>query len=118
VQATLLVCILAVIRHYEIPIGRNMKGMILGYGLYVGTSRVSFAVRAYAGMWLTSFWIFARPISFVISLFIWLIALWSYAPNPAPRSDIHLEEDYGALVLRTRALLGTMRGYLFKAVRP
>lgn len=117
VQAILLFGILAVISHYQIPIGWNMKGMILGYGLYVGSSLVSLAVEAYAGAWLVAVWRFAQPISFAMSLLIWLVTMWSYAPNPAPEPDIHLEEDYEAVALRTRALLGAIRSYLFKAVR-
>jgi hypothetical protein len=62
-------------------------------------------------------WVFAQAISFAISLLIWLVALWSYAPNPAPGPTVGLEEDYGALALKTRALLHTMRAQLLKAVR-
>jgi hypothetical protein len=117
VQTLLLFSLLGVISYYGIPMGRNMKGMILGYGLYVGTSLISLAVRAYAEAWLAMVWVFAQPISFALSLLIWLVALWSYAPNPAPAPDTGLEEDYGALALRTRALINTMRAHLFKAVR-
>lgn len=117
VQTLLLFSLLGVISYYGIPIGRNMKGMILGYGLYVGTSLVSLAVRAYAETWLALVWVFAQSISFAFSLSIWLIAFWSFAPNPAPATDTGLEEDYGALALKTRAVLHTMRAQLLKAVR-
>jgi len=117
VQTLLLFSLLGVISYYGIPIGRNMKGMILGYGLYVGTSLVSLAVRAYAEAWLELVWVFAQPISFALSLSIWLVALWSYAPNPAPGPAVGLEEDYGALALKTRALINTMRAQLLKAMR-
>jgi hypothetical protein len=117
VQAILLFCILAVIFYYRIPIGINMKGMTLGYGLYVATSLVTLAVRAYAGAWLMTIWVYAQAVSFVISLFIWLIALWSYAPNLSPGSDIRLEADYEALVARTRITMDAMRSYLTKTVR-
>jgi hypothetical protein len=117
VQTLLLFSLLGVISYYGIPIGRNMKGMILGYGLYVGTSLISLAVRAYAEAWLVLVWVFAQPISFALSLSIWLVALWSYAPNPAPGPGGDLDEDYGALALKTRALINTMRAQLLKAVR-
>jgi len=117
VQTLLLFSLLGVISYYGIPIGRNMKGMILGYGLYVGTSLISLAVRAYAESWLELVWVFAQSISFALSLLIWLVALWSYAPNPAPGPAVGLEEDYGALAMKTRALVNTMRAQLLKVVR-
>ena len=117
VQAVLLVGILVAISHYEIPLGRNMKGMILGYGLYVGTSLVTLAVRAYAEAWALQHWRYVQGISFDISLVIWLVALWSYGPSPAPSFDRHLDQDYEALVMRTKVAIGALRSYLFKAVR-
>lgn len=116
-QTILLICVLGVISHYEIPLGRNMRGMILGYGLYVATSLVGLALAAHAGTWLITVWRYAQPISFDISLLIWLVALWSYAPNPVPNADTHLEQDYDALVVRTKVVIGVLRSHLFKAVR-
>lgn len=116
-QAVLLFGILAVIAYYQIPIGRNMKGMILGYGTYIGTSLFALAVRAYAGAWLQIIWVFAQPISFMISLSIWLVMLWSYHPNPAPESNIPLELDYEALAAKTKGMIGAMRSHLAKAGR-
>ncbi len=117
IQALFIFGLLALIFYYGIPIGKNMKGMLLGYGLYILTSLVSLAVRSYAGRSFTKIWKVAQPLSFDISLVIWLVALWSYCPNPVPDPNIHLEEDYGALVTRTRTLIGAIRTYLGKAAR-
>jgi hypothetical protein len=48
VQAMFLFGLLGVISYCGIAIGKNMKGMILAYGLYIATSLVSLAVRSYA----------------------------------------------------------------------
>ena len=117
VQAIFIFGLLAVIFYYGIPIGKNMKGMIMGYGLYIFTSLVSLALRSYAGTAFDRVWDVVQPLSFVASLVIWLVALWSYCPNPAPDPNIRLEEDYEALVLRTKGLIGTIRSYLGKAAR-
>ncbi len=119
VQAIFLCGLLCVISYYGIAIGRNMKGMMAGYGLYIATSLVSLAVRAYAG---TSFFDemhkVIQPLSFDISLVIWLAALWAYHPNPVPEPGIQLEADYEACVARTRGLMGGMRSSLGKVARP
>ena len=56
VQAIFLFMILAVISYYRIPIGKNLKGMISGYGLYIVTSLFTLAIRAYAGPRFNSSW--------------------------------------------------------------
>jgi len=116
-QAILLFCILAVTSYYGIPIGKNLKGMISGYGLYIATSLVTLAVRSYAGVRFAQAWAYIQPLSLDLSLAIWLIALWSYHPNPFPDATIHLEEDYEALAARTKRTLGAMRSRLAKAGR-
>jgi hypothetical protein len=116
VQAIFLFVIFAVVSYYHIPVGKNLKGMISGYGLYIGTSLVSLAFRAYSRSF-DSAWNVIQPSSYDVTLLIWLVALWSYRPNPAPDSAVHLEEDYEALAARTKRALGAMRSRLAKAGR-
>jgi len=118
VQVTLILTILVVIMYYQIPIGRNMKGMIAGYGLYIGTSLITLALRSYLGSWFNTAWQTGQPLSYDLARCLWLASLWTYHPNPIPEPRVRLEEDYEALVLKTKALIGAMRSYLFKAVRP
>jgi len=112
VQALFLSGILGVVSYYRIPIGKNLKGMISGYGLYIVTSLFTLAVRAYAGPRFNSSWSVIQPLSFDVSLGIWLVALWSSHPNPAPDPAIPLESDYEALAARTRRALVSMRSNL------
>jgi hypothetical protein len=114
VQAVFICGLLAVMSYYAIPIGKNMKGMMLGYGLYILTSLVSLAVRAYAGASFNRVWYLVQPLSFDVSLAIWLWGLWSYYPNPAPDPGIRLEGDYEALVARVRGGLGNLWSYLVR----
>jgi len=114
VQAILLFGILAVVSYYGIPLGKNLKGLIVGYGLYIVTSLAALAIRAYAGPRFNATWNVVQPLSFVVSLGIWLVAFWSYHPNPAPDPGIPLEDDYEALAKRTRRALAE----LTRGVRP
>jgi len=117
VQSLFLCVLLGVIFYYGIPIGRNMKGMILGYGLYIVTSLMTLAVRAYAGPSFSAAWKVIQPFSFDVSLVIWLVALWSYCANPEPDPNIPLEQDYEALASRTRGVIDIIRTHLRKAAR-
>ncbi len=118
VQAILLFGILVVISYYRIPLGKNIRGMIAGYGLYIVTSLSTLAIRAYAGPRFNGTWNVIQPLSFDASLTIWLVALWSYQPNPAPDPTVPLEEDYEVLARRTKRALASMRSHLTKAARP
>ncbi len=117
VQAIFICGLLAVVSYYGIPIGKNMKGMTVGYGLYIVTSLVSLAVRSYAGTPFDEIWKTIQPLSFDVSLVVWVIALWSYCPNPVPDPTIRLEEDYEALASRTRSTIDAIRSYIGKAAR-
>jgi len=115
VQALFLGGLLVVVSYYRIAISRNMKGLIAGYGLYIATSLVTLALRSYAGISFDTFWKIAEPLSYDISLLIWLVALRSYSPTPVPDSGINLDADYQELVARTRS---AVRSHFRKTARP
>jgi hypothetical protein len=115
VQALLLFSLMAIIFWYGIAMGSNMKGMIVGYGLYIGASLVSLAIRFYIRRPLPAQVIF-RQTAYDLALIVWLVALWSYRPDPAPASSIDLESDYEALVAGTKAKMSSVRSHLGKAV--
>lgn len=114
-QALFLGGLLAVVGYYRIAISRNMKGMIAGYGLYIATSLMSLALRSYAGMPFDNSWKIAQPLSYDLSLLIWLAALRSYTPTPMPYSDVGLDADYQELATRTRS---AARSHFRRTARP
>lgn len=110
VQALFLGGLLLVVSYYRIAISRNMKGMIAGYGLYIATSLMSLALRSYAGMAFDAFWKITQPVSYDLSLLIWLVALRSYSPTPVADSGIGLDADYQELAARTRSAVRSCLG--------
>jgi hypothetical protein len=122
VQAIFLLGVVGVLQYYRVPIGRNLKGMMFGFGLYVASSLMGLALRTYLiapsdGVWHFTAWHFIQPVSYLISLVVWTAALWSYRANPVSRESIRLETDYDAFVLMTRNFMVAMRSYLGKAAR-
>jgi hypothetical protein len=118
VQAIFLFGILAVISYYRIQMGKNMKGMVAGYGLYIGISLISLALGTYAPRPFDAIAEILQPLSYDASLLVWSATLWGYHPNPVPQSDVGLEADYEGLAARTRTIFGTLRSFLGKAARP
>jgi hypothetical protein len=91
-QALLLVGILLVVFHYGLPVGRNIRGMFVGYGLYITCSLITLALMLYGRMPSRSGWNFVQPLSCIAELTIWAITLWTYNPNiilePLPQAEV------------------------------
>jgi hypothetical protein len=117
VQAILLVGLLQLISYYGVSMGRNLKGMILGYGQCVGTTLVTFALSAYLGLRFEPAWNLIQQLSYLAALVIWVVGLWSYCANPVPEATIDVEEDYEALAARTRNMVGAAGTELVKVNR-
>jgi len=119
VQAIFLVGLFGVIRYYGIPIGKNMRGMILGYGLNVAALLVGLTIRSYAGVPLPGTWnVIMQQASYGAAVLIWTTSLWSYHPNPVPDSSVRLEGDYEAFAARTRSTIGALRSHLARVAQP
>lgn len=118
VQALALVALVALFLFYAIPFGRNLQGILVGYGLFLGESVVwlSFAPRSSESFRV--FWSNIQASSYFIVLVVWALHLWSYVPNPEPKVAVPLEEQYQRMAAATNRRLREARGYLAKAVRP
>jgi hypothetical protein len=110
-QAIALLTIILLAGYYRIEIGKNMKGVILGFGVYVGASIVSLTLRLFIGSRFTPVWKIAGPFSYMTALLIWTVALWSYEPAPAGPAG-PTDTDYRGLAGRTRQVLGSIHGQL------
>jgi hypothetical protein len=118
VQAVLLIGLVVVITLYRIPLGRNLWGMMLGYGLFIGTSVITLALRVLLGDSFQTAWIYIQPMSYLTVLCIWCITLWSYKTVLVPTAERTIEQDYQLLAGTTRKGLLEARAYLGRAMRP
>jgi hypothetical protein len=118
VQALALVALVVLFLFYAIPFGRNLRGILQGYGLFLGESVVwlSFASRDWESF--RAFWSHIHAGSYFVVLTVWAWHLWSYVPNPEPKTSVRLEEQYQRMAAATGRRLQEARGYLAKAVRP
>ena len=117
VQAVVLLGLAIVISSYRIPMGKNLCGMMLGYGLFIGTNVITLALYALFGDAFKYAWLYLQPLSYNAMLCIWCITLWSYKPVPIPKTEPSIEQDYQVLVAATRRGLVQARTYVRKAMR-
>jgi len=118
VQVALLIGLIALFASYAIPLGRNLKGIIHGYGLFIATSVVHLTLRDYLGDAFQRSWLYIQPICYLLVLLLWCATLWSYAPIPKPITEPRLESDYQSLVAATNRKVRSARSHLLKAMRP
>lgn len=82
-QGVSLLAIAAIAAYYGIPFGRNLRGMILGSGLYLFLSSVTYAGSLLIGGSFV-YWGFLPAILYIAITAVWLWAFWEYAPSPRP----------------------------------
>ena len=118
IQALTLCGVLIVISYYRIAVGRNLLGIMAGLGLYVGSTILSHELRSRVGPAFNAGWNAIQPYTYLISLFIWTFALWSYAPGAPPEMPPEIDDGYEAFARQTQRALGTMNAAVSKVDRP
>lgn len=118
VQAFLILVLVGVLAYYRIQIGRNLLGLVVGYGFFIGTSIINLTFRSFLGETFQIWWQYLQPMAYLVVLLIWCATLWSYQPNPEPEPDPRIEQDYQSLVAATRRGFRQARAHIGRTVRP
>jgi hypothetical protein len=71
--------------YFGVPLGRNVKGILVGYGIYVGASLVTLAVESHFPAHFLGIWNQMQPLAYNFTLLVYLISLWHYSPAPSPQ---------------------------------
>jgi len=115
VQAVTILALVALFLLYAIPFGRNLRGILIGYGLFVALSVIQLAFVSVMGNMSSKILSYLHPVSYAIALSVWVGHLWSYRSNPEPQKTVALEQQYARVAAATRYRLREARGYLEKA---
>src|SRR5271157_441449 len=116
VQALSLLALVLLFLHYSIPFGRNLRGIVFGYGLFVAGS-VIWLTFAYTGAGrFRNFWSYLYPFCYDISLLVWIGHLWGYLPNPQTKESAQFERQYERIAAATKRRLREARSHLDRAI--
>jgi prepilin signal peptidase PulO-like enzyme (type II secretory pathway) len=118
VQSLAILALVLLFLFYSIPFGRNLRGILMGYGLFVAVSVIQLNFVTHTASRFNDFWSYVSPGSYFAVLGVWAAYLWSYRANPEPKKSVELEVQYQRLAAATSHRLREARGYLAKAVRP
>ncbi len=117
VQGLAVVTLVLLFLWYAIPFGKNLKGILLGYSLFIGLSIVQMTLWLYSWEQIKPFWPYAQPMCYLMVIGIWVRTLWSAHPLPEAIPDSQLECDYELLLASTRDRFGRALARLGWAVR-
>lgn len=110
-EAVLLILIMVTVAYYGIRIGKNLRGITLGYGLCVATIVMGDALWSYSGKSFQGVFSALRSWSYLVSLLIWLSALWAYQPSAMQKRAVNARSgDHRVLVAQTTEAMEPVRG--------
>jgi hypothetical protein len=101
-QSLPLLGLAGAVLHYRIPLGKNLKGMFVGHGLYLTVSLVTLAVKVHCEPAFSRVLAAVQPFSYVIALSICTIASWTYHPNPVLQATRELGISSKALSTQSK----------------
>ena len=113
VQAISIVALITVFASYSIPFGRNLRGIFLGYALFIGVRVICLRYVSEAEQ---DFWFYLYSASYLGALGMWLVHLWSY--QPATEAEcIPLQQEYQLIAAKTQKRLHETLEYVRKTLR-
>lgn len=116
-QALSILTLVALFLWYAIPFGRNLRGILCGYGLFIATRTVQLYLLPFYSE-IKVVWPYLQPFAYSLVLGLWASALWSADRVPEIQPTMQLEYDYQMLAASTRSQLQRTLARLGWAARP
>jgi len=101
-QAVFLCGLLLLVTYYSVSMGRNLKGLTLGYGIFLGLNIAELTIRGTLGQPFHATLMFLQPATYDAALCLWLASLWVKDPVAQQAPSPRLQQDYAHLVAATR----------------
>ena len=118
VESTMLLLAVGTIVNYEIPLGINLKGMLIGYGFCLVSDDVITIFRYRLGLSFDQVWLIVQPLCTLTELVIWAVCLWNIYPTPAYNPSSLAETRADVLARRVKYKLASARAFCTNWVRP
>jgi hypothetical protein len=111
VQAIVLLILFALVAYYAVPLGKNARGIAIGYIFGVAISVFNLGLANFAGAGYYWLWNRSRALQFTLTLLIWCATLWKYQPEPVPSNE-DVEHDYEWVSAQAARALVRLRTHL------
>jgi hypothetical protein len=118
VQAVALLALLSLFLLYAIPFGRNLRGIFVGYGLFISMIVTQFTLLRFFTSNVVVFWSYLQPVCYLMVLCLWIVALWSLDGVREVKPAMQFVDDYQTLASATGRQLERTFSRLTGTVRP
>ena len=118
VQAILLTLSMGLMSYYEIPLGRNVAGILFGYGCFVSSGIMLLTAREQLGLTFYPIWAHGQTVAYLLMLSSWLYAMRTYHPVPITEPDPTGGLEYPFVPRNTRKSMARIKSSLGKALQP
>jgi hypothetical protein len=118
VEAVVLLLMLWLLLRYRIPLGRNLLGLSIGYSFWVGINVVNLAFWFVPENEFSNVLRGLLPATYLSTLGVWCVTLWSAYPEPVQPAETRIESDYELLAAKTQAGLARTSTRLVRFIRP
>ena len=112
-----LVILIGLLTYYLIPVGRNTRGLVVGYSILVSATVINFALGLVLGQPFQPWVDYLQPLAYAAAVAVWCWAFWSYRPDPVPAGERLLEVHYQRAVRATAQLVSDLRAYVVGQAR-
>jgi hypothetical protein len=109
IEISLLTLLVALMLFYGVHLGRNLFGLLFGYGLLLTSNMLMLILHTALGPSAQSWLNPLREILEMATVVIWLAMLWRIEPVPVPVPSTGLEEDYAELTERVGRAIAVAR---------
>ena len=108
-QIFAILSLLFILLIYRIPLGRTLRGIILGYGLFLAINLINLAYLARFGVSVQFIASGIQSCAYLFALCVWTVFLWSYSPQPSAEKRPPSNGGYRRIFGRTRDRLARTR---------
>jgi hypothetical protein len=117
-QAIVLVVLIGGVLYFGIPLGKNLWGLVLGFGLQIGGVAGVFASDTFFRPFYDRFAVDLMMLVVYGALIIWLVTLWNYHPDPVIGLDQVRVEYQRVMIDRIRGIKEFVLAFLTAPFKP
>ena len=115
VQIAAIFSLLLLFLRYQVPLGRNLRGIIIGYGLFLAINIVNLTYLERLGETVYSLASHIQSSAYFFALCVWTASLWLRAAQPATAGP-PLQTGYSEILDRTREQLARTQAEVQKSL--